>query len=196
MNASTTASALATAACSLFVAGCASSSSTVRSDFDPNVDFGAYRTFAIAEEAGELNILAIDGYNMGFLGGQLAPDLRAVGAATIEDVLQSKGLVAIPAVDDADLVVTYLVNVGAQPEVLAPDYRVDGWSSEAELGQEPVARGTLVVDILDPRLRDNDRSFLVWRGWASKTIDPDNTEKTRGQNLEKGLRRILGRFPK
>lgn len=148
MNASTTASALATAACSLFVAGCASSSSTVRSDFDPNVDFGAYRTFAI------------------------------------------------PAVDDADLVVTYLVNVGAQPEVLAPDYRVDGWSSEAELGQEPVARGTLVVDILDPRLRDNDRSFLVWRGWASKTIDPDNTEKTRGQNLEKGLRRILGRFPK
>ena len=175
---------------------CASSSISARSDFDQNVDFKTYETFAIAEEAGELNILATDGYDIGLVTGELAPDLRAIAAETIEDILTSKGLTAVADVEAADLVVTYFVNVGAKPEVIAPDYRIDSWSGEGELGQKPVARGTLIVDVLDPSLGKTDRSFLVWRGWASKTIDPDNPPKTRGENLEKGLRRVLGRYPK
>jgi hypothetical protein len=185
------------AAASLAAAtACASSSITTRSDFDQRVDFTKYQTFAIAEESGELNILATDGYDVAVMGGQLAPDLLAMAAETIEDILVSKGLTAVADIESADLIVTYFVNVGAKPEVLAPDYRVDTWSGESELGQDPVARGTLVVDILDPSLGETDRSFLVWRGWASKTLDPDDPPENRGENLERGLRRVLGRYPK
>lgn len=168
---------------------------SVRSDFDREVTFSDYQSFAVADEAGEINMIATDGYDVAVMNAQLAPDLQQLAWETIVDGLEKKGLTLAESPEDADLVVTYLVNIGAKPEVLAPDYRVDSWSSDAELGQQPVATGTLILDVLDPSLGTGGRSFLVWRGWAKDTIDPDQPPERRGEGLERGLRAIIARYP-
>jgi len=72
---------------------------------------------------------------------------------------------------------------------------VNSWSSEAELGQAPVARGTLVLDILDPNLGQAERSYLVWRGWVSNTVDVEGEDVQRGSRLRDALKRIIARYP-
>lgn len=181
---------------SAFTVACASSTAVIKSEFDEQAAFDTYRTFAIADEAGEMNMIATDGYDVAVMNAELAPDLQQIAWSVIVEELEKKGLSLAESVGEADLVVTYLVNVGAKPEVLAPDYRVDSWSSQAELGQRPVATGTLIVDILDPDLKEGGRSFLVWRGWAQDTIDPENPPEERGGNLRRGLKRILDRYPR
>jgi len=175
--------------------GCSSSKAAAKSDFDRRVAFAEYETFAVADEAGEFNVIATDGYEVAVMQSSLAPDLRQIAHTTIVERLEKKGLRLADSMSEADLIVTYLVNIGATPEVLAPDYRVNSWSSEAELGQAPVARGTLVLDILDPNLGQAERSYLVWRGWVSNTVDVEGEDVQRGSRLRDALKRIIARYP-
>lgn len=176
-----------------FAAACSSSSAVVKSDHDQAVDFSSYRTFAIAEEAGQLNALVTDGHDVGFVGGEVALDLKRMANEVIVEQMTKKGL-QVASLETADLIVTYLVNIGTKPEVIAPDYRIDTWSGEAELGSQPIARGTVVVDMLDPE-REQARSFLVWRGWASDQVDVEAVRNRRGERLKEALSRILSRYP-
>lgn len=175
---------------------CASSNSTVRSDYDEGVRFSEYRTFAIAQDSGALNMLAFDGYDLAAASEILAPDLQQMARAAIVQALEKKDLRLMETLEEADLIVTYFVNLGAQPEVVAPDHRADGGSDEAELGRSLVARGTLVVDVLDPRMGPSDRSFLVWRGWSKKAVDLERGSTPRGARLTEALQRILARYPR
>ncbi len=173
---------------------CASSTMVVKSDHDRNVNFEDYRSFYVAEEAGAVNVLATDGYDVGFVGGEVAPDLKRVAINALVDGFEKKGLRRTTESDEASIIVTFLVNVGAKPEVIAPDYRVDSWSGENELGSAPVARGTLVVDVLDPNLSEQSRSFLVWRGWATDQLDPDSNAP-RGSKIKEAMDKIIARYP-
>ncbi len=175
------------------VAACSSSSLVVKSELDRSVNFDTYETFAIAEDAGELKALATDGYDVGFIGGTVASDLKQMVNQTIVQELGKRGM-ELAREEDADLLITYIINIGVKPEVVAPDYRRDTWSSEAELGGSTVAQGTLVVDFLDPE-RAEARSYLVWRGWASGQVDPQAVRERRGQRLNSALKKILARYP-
>lgn len=177
----------------LLLAACSSSTVTVKSAHDQSVDFKSYSTFAIAEDAGQLQALATDGHDVGFIGGEVAEDLKRMASDVIMEQLTKKGL-RPASMENADLVVTYLVNIGAKPEVIAPDYRLDMWSGEGELGSESIARGTVVIDFLDPS-REQARSLLVWRGWASDQIDPEAVVSNRGAKLREGITRVLARYP-
>jgi hypothetical protein len=184
---------------SLLAAGsvaCAGSKMTVKSDFDNQVNFQGYKTFVVASEAGQINMIATDGYDIGYIGGEVAPDLKQQAAELIQERLVAKGLVPAGSAEEADVVVTYLINIGAKPEVLAPDYRMNNFSGKAELGATPIAKGTLVIDVLDPKLDQSKRSFLVWRGWASTDLDPEEMKQNpRGTKMKEAIEKILSRYP-
>jgi hypothetical protein len=174
---------------------CSSSTMVVRSDYDEAAPFDGYATFAIADEAGEFNLVGLTAAEMQVYQGVVADDLQAIAEKTITERLAKKGLTRMGEIDRADLVVTYFVNVGARPEVVAPDYGTEG-GVRTGFGSQPVARGMLVVDIFDPTRLDQGQSPLVWRGWASDAIDPEGRAgRERGSQLREALQRALDRYP-
>jgi hypothetical protein len=50
--------------------------------------------------------------------------------------------------------------------------------------------GTLVLDMYDP-----DRKKLIWRGSATKTLDPSSNAEKKYKNLEKAADKLLKHFP-
>ena len=50
--------------------------------------------------------------------------------------------------------------------------------------------GTLFIDIYDTA-----RKQLVWKGSASKTLDPKSSSKDRQKNLDKAAKKLLANYP-
>ena len=50
--------------------------------------------------------------------------------------------------------------------------------------------GTLGLDVYDPAVKQ-----LVWRGRASKTIDPNAKPEKRQKNFDKAMKKLLKNYP-
>jgi hypothetical protein len=53
-----------------------------------------------------------------------------------------------------------------------------------------IYQGQLAVDMYDPANRN-----LVWRGVASKTLDPNASPKKRQKNLNKAVTNLMKNYP-
>ena len=51
--------------------------------------------------------------------------------------------------------------------------------------------GTLVLDMYDTAAKQ-----LVWTGRANKTLDPNSSQATRQNNLDKAAKALLNDFPR
>jgi hypothetical protein len=94
--------------------------------------------------------------------------------------------------DQADMYVGYQVSVGREQEWNA--YGMGGgwgWGGGmATATSTTIAVGTVALDFYDPTAK-----HLIWRGEATKTLDPSSNQEKNEKNLDKAMEKLLKHFP-
>ena len=152
-------------------------------DFNPNLDFSKYKTFA-------------------YIGGveslvrmQLNPELlnNRIHRAVVRE-LTAKGLREVQPEENPDLVVRYWVEAESNAQVTGTvhwgiygSYYGDYWSVMYTTMSTPVThKGTLGIELIDAKAQD-----LAWRLFVSEKIihnDPDKIWKTADSNIKKAFK--------
>jgi hypothetical protein len=164
----------------LFLSAC--SSIIVKSDYDPNVDFKAYKTYHW-----------IDFENINDDGLAKNPLLRKRIIAAIDDDLKNKNFI----LKESDQVDFYVVVHGLTREngnvtEWAGGYRYDPWwgPNGGSVDVSYYEQGTLVVDMVDAKANE-----LIWRGLGTCVLrdncDPENLQKAANKYVAK----VLDEFP-
>ena len=159
-------------------------SAKIATDFDPNLDFSRFKTFAFIGGVEQLARL------------QLNPDQlknRIHRAVTRE--LTSKGFHEVTPEQDPDLVVRYFVEsqmgvdlaTNANWGAYGPYYGYHWGFVYYSMDASKTHLGTLGIDLIDPHSRD-----LAWRMLANVKIfdtDPDKIWKTADSNIKNAFKR-------
>jgi len=164
----------------------ASSAQDVRYNFDKSTDFARFKTYKWVQlkDAAKLDDLL---------------DKQIKQAFDVE--LSKKGLTKTDT-DPADLYVGYQAGVGTEKQFTSynsgwgygPGWYGGGWyggSGGMTTGQtSTIYVGQLAIDMYDSTNHD-----LVWRGLASKTIDPKAKPEKQQKNLAKAVAKLLKNYP-
>ncbi|HEY4050978.1 MAG TPA: DUF4136 domain-containing protein [Acidobacteriaceae bacterium] len=160
----------------------------VRYNFDSEANFAAFKTYKWVE------IKGADRPNQ-LVDKQIRDALEA-GLAT-------KGLEATDS-DSADLYIAYQTAIGSEKQFTSYNtgwgygggwgrgwYGGGGMSSGMTTGStSTIYIGQLGVDMYESAKKD-----LVWRGTASKTIDPKAKPEKQQKNLAKAVTKLLKNYP-
>jgi len=160
----------------------------VRYNFDKDTDFSKFKTYKWVElkDAAKVNDL---------MDKQIK--------AAVEAELAKKGLSKVDT-DNADLYIGYQAGVGQEKQFTSygtdwgygPGWGRGGWygggmGSTMTTGQtSTIYVGQLAVDMYDHTKHD-----LVWRGVASKTINPKAKPDKQQKNLAKAVAKLLKDYP-
>lgn len=160
----------------------------IRYDFDKDKDFSKYKTY---------KWVAIKGAEM--------PDELTQRALTsaIDAQLVMKGLTKTDS-DSADLYVGYQTALGQEKEFTSYNtgwgygpgwgggwYGYGGMASTTTYG----STSTVYVGQLDLSMYDPAAKQLVWRGTASKTLDPKAKPEKKQKNIRKAVEKLLKKYP-
>jgi Domain of unknown function (DUF4136) len=168
----------------LFVLLCSTAANAKMAiDFNPNLDFSKYKTFA-------------------YIGGveslvrmQLNPELlnNRIHRAVVRE-LTAKGLREVQPEENPDLVVRYWVEAESNAQVTGTahwgvwgSYYYGYWTVMYTTMSTPVThKGLLGIELIDAKARD-----LAWRLFVSEKIihsDPDKIWKTADSNIKKAFK--------
>ncbi len=145
-------------------------------NYDRNADFSKYKTYRWVQVSGkpEANQL-------------LDQQIRQA----VDEELARKGL--IQSDSNPDLLVGYQVAVRPQEEIntwgAGSPWGWGGYGS-TQTTVTTVDVGTLVLDMYDPAQHQ-----LVWRGTATKTLDPSSDPDKNYKNLQKAVNKLLKKYP-
>ena len=147
----------------------------VRTNYMPGTDFTKYKTYRWVE----------------IQGGNHPDQIQdAQIKMAVDQALAAKGMKKVTA-DPADAYVAYQVAVDQEKQWNAYGggigFRFGGMASATS---STINIGTLVVDIYDPASKQ-----LVWKGEASKTINPSKDQAKNQQNLDKAMAKMFKEFP-
>ncbi len=159
----------------LFLAGCSSIDTHV--DYDRGANFSSYHTFAFKDVRETRNPIG----------------MRRVRTAIVR-TLTSRGYSEAPG-GTPDLWVVLHTRAHTQTQVTTWNtgwgwgwrWRGPYWSS-ARVEQIPV--GTLMVDLVDTKAKE-----LVWRGSASRVVDPDESPQAREEKVQEAVDKLFEGFP-
>jgi len=171
----------------LFLGASAAVAQDVRYDFDKDKDFSKYKTYKWvpikgADQPDELTARSI---------------MSAIDAA-----LGTKGLTKTEG-DTADLYVGFQTAIGQEKEFTSYNtgwgygggwgggWYGGGMSSTTTYG----STSTVYVGQLDLSMYDPAQKQLVWRGVASKTLDPKAKPEKKQKNITKAVAKLLKNFP-
>ena len=173
----------------LFLMGVSSAfAQDVRYDFDKDKDFSKYLTY---------KWVAIKGAEM--------PDELTQKALTsaIDTQLAAKGLTKTDS-DNADLYIGYQTALGQEKEFTSYNtgwgygpgwgggwYGYGGMSTTTTYG----STSTVYIGQLDLSMYDPAAKQLVWRGTASKTLDPKAKPEKKQKNINKAVEKLLKKYP-
>jgi len=154
---------------------CVMHAQTVRTSYQPGLDFSKFHTYRWVE----------------IKGVHPDPNVDAQIKELIDSQLAKKSLTKTNG--DADVYVDYQVAISkAQTWQTYED-----WSSAALLdGRIPMRKevaidvGTLIIDIYDSAAKQ-----LVWSGRANKTLDPNSSREQRKKNIDKAVQNLLNNYP-
>jgi hypothetical protein len=172
---------------SLFLSVVAASAQDVRYDFDKDKDFSKYKTYkwvAIkdADRPDELTAKQL--------------------VAAVDTVLASKGLTKTES-ETADLYIGYQTAISSEKEFTSYNtgwgygpgwgggWYGGGMSSTTTYG----STSTVYVGQLDLSMYDPAQKQLVWRGVASKTLDPKAKPDKKQKNIMKAVQKLLKNYP-
>jgi hypothetical protein len=161
----------------------------VRYNFDSKTDFSKFKTYkwVVLKDAQKVDNL---------VDSQIKD--------TIDAELAKKGLSKIDA-DSADLYVGYQVAVGTEKQYTSfssdwgygPGWYGGGWYGGGGMGSSTttgststIYNGQLALDMYDSQGHD-----LVWRGVATKSLDPKAKPDKRQKNLTKAVAKMLKNYP-
>jgi len=123
-------------------------------------------------------------------------------ADTIDAELAKKGLSKTDA-DTADLYLGYQTAIGTEKELNAystgwgygPGWYGGWYGAPLEIGATTVSTSTIYTGQLDLDIYDAANKQLIWRGIASKTLDPNVKPDKRQKNMEKSIAKLLKNYP-
>jgi hypothetical protein len=140
---------------------------TARVQWDREVDFTGYETFA-------------------WIDGMAAEDPATdrLVREEIENQLGIRGILPQPA--DPDLYVAYYASVREEFQIRG-GYRSD-WEASGTLVVETYVAGTLVIDLVDVL-----ENRVVWRGWATATLT--GNPRRDAPRVRAAIERLLAGFP-
>jgi Domain of unknown function (DUF4136) len=160
----------------------------VRYNFDSQADFSKFKTYKWVE------IKGADRAN------QLV-EKQIQDALDVE--LAKKGLQKTDS-DSADLYIGYQTAIGTEKQFTSyntgwgygPGWRGGGWygggmSSTMTTG----STSTIYIGQLDVDMYESAKKDLVWRGTATKTIDPKAKPEKQQKNLAKAVEKLLKNYP-
>jgi Domain of unknown function (DUF4136) len=160
----------------LFYGGGVAQAQDVHYNFVQGTDFNKYKTYKLVEIPGNSHPNQI-------LDGQIKQ--------AIELQLATKGLTKTDN-DNSDLYVTYQIAVNEQRQWNA--YGMGGgwgWGGGmATATSSTIDIGTLVIDIYDVKAQKQ-----IWRGDATKTLDPSKNPEKNLEKLNKGIAKLLKHYP-
>jgi hypothetical protein len=148
----------------------------VKYNFAPGTDFTKYKTY---------KWVAIE--------GAVTPDqiVDQQIKQSIDSQLATKGLTKTDG-DKADLLVGYQVSINEEKQWNAygtgGGWRMGGGMASAS--STTIQIGTLGFDVYDPSAKQ-----LLWRGSATKTLNPPKDPEKRQKNLDKAVAKLLKNFP-
>ena len=164
----------------------------VRYKFDRNADFSKFKTYkwVLIKDAANKDTAHVDD----LLDKQIKD--------AVDAELGKKGLTKTDA-ETADLYVGYLAGIGTEIQFstyntgwgYGPGWTGGGWyRSGGGMTTGPnyygVYEGQLAVD-----MNDSKNHALVWRGLASKTVDPEAKPDKQQKNLAKAVAKLLKNYP-
>ena len=171
----------------------------VRVDYEHGLNFSCYKTYRWVRTPGAPSSDAS-------FPNQLMQQ-RIVGF--VEEALSAKHLVRVEG--DADLLIGYQVDVTEEPQFTTftsstgPGWGWDGWGggwgwgawgwggwgawdSVSVTNTEPIAVGSLVINMVDARQKQ-----LVFQGVSTSTIS--SKPRTNAERLQKGVNEIFEKYP-
>jgi hypothetical protein len=160
----------------------------VRYDFDKDKDFSKYKTYKWVEIK--------------------ADQIDQLTAKQITDAIDSelakKGLTKTDA-DNADLYLGYQTAIGSEKQFTSYN---TGWGYGPGWGGGWYGYGggmsttttygstsTVYIGQLDLSMYDSSQKQLVWRGKASKTLDPKAKPEKKQKNINKAVAKLLKNYP-
>ena len=159
--------------------GAVASAQDVRYNFDQAANFANFKSYKWIE----------------IPGGVKTDDLTARQLTSALDAeLAKKGLKKTDS-DTADLFVGYQVALTQERQVTAYN---TGWGYGPRWGGTGITTATtqtLTVGSLDLDMYDRSQKQLVWRGVATKTLDPGAKPEKRQKNIQKAAEKLLKNYP-
>jgi hypothetical protein len=146
----------------------------VHYNFMPGTNFGKYHTYKWVEIAG-------------------SPQLNQIQDAEVKQAVDSqlaaKGFTKTTD-EKADMYIGYQTAVDKEKQWDA--YGMGrGWGGGmANATSSTIAVGTLALDFYDPAEKQ-----LIWRGEATKTLNPSGNQEKNMKNLDKAMEKLLKNFP-
>ncbi len=158
----------------------------VRYNFDSQANFAAFKTYKWAEIKGADRPNAL-------VDKQIRDALKA-GLAT-------KGLEETDS-DSADLYIAYQTAIGTEKQFTSyntgwgygPGWG-GGWYGAGGSGITTGSTSTIYVGQLGVDMYESAKKDLVWRGTASKTLDPKAKPDKQQKNLTKAVNKLLKNYP-
>jgi len=148
----------------------------ISTNYVPGTDFSKYKTYKwVAIEGAEKPDQIVD--------GQIK--------AAIDAALAGKGLTKATG-DAADLYIGYQVAVQQERQWNA--YGMGGglrWGG----GMGTATSSTIQIGTLALDMYDSAAKSLVWKGQATKTLNPSDNAEKRQQNMNKAMAKLLKDFP-
>jgi hypothetical protein len=161
--------------------GC--SSLSYYSDYDKQADFSVYRSFT-------------------WIGGNFEPAeggaLASSGAAMIETQVRravESNLAAmgftIRNEGESDMLIAYYAGAKDQVDTSPTDYGYAyGRWAYSDVQVKSYREGTLIIDLIDA-----ERNELVWRGWATGTIQDNLNAEQRAKRIDDAVAKIMENYP-
>src|SRR5246500_4373893 len=159
----------------------------VRYDFDKNKDFSKYKTYKWVPIKGADQPDDLTGKKL---------------TAAVNAELATKGLTMTDS-DNADLYIGYQTAIGTEKQFTSYNtgwgygpgwgggWYGGGMSSTTTYG----STSTVYVGPLDLSMYDPATKQLVWRGVASKTLDPKAKPEKKEKNIGKAVKKLLKNYP-
>jgi hypothetical protein len=170
----------------LLLAATTSFAQDVRYNFDKNTDFSKFRTYrwVIIKDAPTANDL-------------VTKQIREA----VENELATKGLTKIED-DSANLFIGYQAGVSQEKEFTSFNsnwgygggWYGGGWYGPGG-GMTTGSTSTIYVGQLAVDMYDSANHDLVWRGVASKTLDPKAKPEKQQKNMAKAVKKLLKNYP-
>jgi len=172
----------------ILLAATAAIGQDVRYNFDKNADFSHFKTYkwVIIKDAPTANEL-------------VAKQIRDA----VDKELATKGLTKIDD-DSANLFIGYQAGVGQEKEFTSFSsdwgygggwYRGGWYGPGGGMSTTTGSTSTIYVGRLAVDMYDSANRNLVWRGVASKTLDPKAKPEKQQKNLAKAVKKLLKNYP-
>jgi hypothetical protein len=156
----------------------------VRYNFAQDVDFSKFKTYKWVEAKG---------------ADQIDPLTQKQIVAAVDSELAKKGLQKVDA-DPADLYIDMQTAVGTEKQFTS--YNTGwgygpGWGYGGGMATTTTTgtTSTIYVGQLGLDMYDATNKDLVWRGTASKTIDPKAKPEKQQKNITKAVQKLLKNYP-